>query len=348
MVHGMLSALAARGHQVDVYMTRAHSRAMPYEIDGVTVHPLRSYNIADIRGDVIVSHLENVPRAGSLAMGLNVPFVHIIHNTYHQTRRHVEIPTDLLVFNSEWMRDDLMEIASPESDTIVVRPLAEPEKYRTTPGTKVTLVNLYRNKGGDLFWRLAELMPDVQFLGIKGAYGHQEMREGLSNVEVWEHAKRPMIDVFSETKLLLMPSSYESWGRVAIEAMCSGIPVIAHPTAGLKESLGDAGIFLPRYNMRAWTSAIDTLLTVPAAYADASARALARSNELDPTADMNAWCDRVEQLRVRRAAPAVDLSSDVLFQPLTPEDLCRLNEDAAETMQRIAEQVKHRTFVKSN
>lgn len=346
MAHAMLSALAARGHEVNVYMTRPHNRAMPYEYEGVNVFPLRSYSHREIRGDVVISHLENVPRAGSLAMELGVPFVHIIHNTYHQTRRHVEIPTDLLVFNSEWMREDLMEIASSESDTIVVRPLVDPEKYRTTPGTKVTLVNLYSNKGGDLLWRLADLMPDVEFLGVEGAYGHQEIWDA-PNVEIWEHAKRPMIDVFAQTKILIMPSSYESWGRVGVEAMCSGIPVIAHPTAGLKESLGHAGIFLPRYNMRAWTSVIDTLLTRPAAYRVASALASIRSAELDPTAEMNAWCDRVEHLQIRRRAVSVDTSSDVLFQPLPLEQVRAMTENAPRVIAEINEKVAARSFVKT-
>ena len=32
-----------------------------------------------------------------------------------------------------------------------------------------------------------------------------------------------------------MPSDYESWGRTATEAMCSGIPVICSEANGLKK-----------------------------------------------------------------------------------------------------------------
>ncbi|WP_262928542.1 glycosyltransferase family 4 protein [Streptomyces sp. CBMA152] len=47
--------------------------------------------------------------------------------------------------------------------------------------------------------------------------------------------------VYSRSRVILMPSLYESWGRVAVEAFASGIPVIAHTTPGLVESMGEAG-----------------------------------------------------------------------------------------------------------
>jgi len=69
-----------------------------------------------------------------------------------------------------------------------------------------------------------------------------------------------------------MPSEYESWGRVGVEAMASGIPVIAHPTPGLQESLGDAGVFVDRNDIDGWERAIRRLLT-PRAYGTASKKA---------------------------------------------------------------------------
>ncbi|MFE4971343.1 glycosyltransferase [Kitasatospora sp. NPDC056651] len=57
------------------------------------------------------------------------------------------------------------------------------------------------------------------------------------------HAMRER--VYARSRVVLMPSSHESWGRVGVEAFASGIPVIAHPTPGLAECLGHAGIYVP-------------------------------------------------------------------------------------------------------
>jgi len=99
-----------------------------------------------------------------------------------------------------------------------------------------------------------------------------------------------------------MPSDYESWGRVGVEAMASGIPVLAHPTDGLVESLGSAGVFCDRDDADAWQAAIESL-DARDAYRAASRKAKARSKQLDPAADLAAWCGAVEGVaRARTAA----------------------------------------------
>jgi glycosyltransferase involved in cell wall biosynthesis len=62
--------------------------------------------------------------------------------------------------------------------------------------------------------------------------------------------------VYRQTGILIMPSHYESYGRTAVEAMCSGIPVIANPTPGLLESCGSAGYFADRNKLDEWVEAI--------------------------------------------------------------------------------------------
>lgn len=301
----MLRALVARGHDVRVHLFRRSSFWGRYELQGVHVWPTtvasRSAGALGALADVVISHLEGVPYAKEAGRRGGVPAVSICHNTHAQTFEEAS-GVDLAVYNSQWMTAAAADFYAadgrpPPARTLVVRPPVFAEDYRTTPGDRVTLINLNENKGGHLFWELARRMPDVQFLGVRGSYGNQIV-ERLPNVDVLSHIPgSAMRDrVYARTRVLLAPSEYESWGRVAAEACASGIPVIAHPTPGLTECLGGAGTLLDRTDVDAWEKAIRRLLAEPGAWDRASAAAAKRSKELDPAAELEAWCDAIEEV----------------------------------------------------
>ncbi|MGW2089669.1 glycosyltransferase family 4 protein [Streptomyces sp. NPDC001880] len=305
MTHSMLRALVARGHDVRVHLFRRSSFWGRYELQGVQVWPAsvasRSAGALGAVADVVISHLEGVPFAKEAAARGGVPVISVCHNTHAQTFEEAS-GVDLAVYNSQWMRASAEDFYSAgqyaaPARSLVVRPPVFAEDYRTTPGDRVTLVNLNENKGGLLFWELARRMPDVQFLGVRGSYGDQIV-ERLPNVEVLSHIPGGAMrdQVYARTRILLAPSEYESWGRVAAEAYASGIPVLAHPTPGLTECLGGAGFLLDRNQPGDWEKAIRRLLSSPGAWGRASAKAAARSLTLDPVAELAAWCDAVEEV----------------------------------------------------
>ncbi|WP_327359994.1 glycosyltransferase family 4 protein [Streptomyces sp. NBC_01296] len=253
--------------------------------------------------DVLLSHFENVPLVAGLARERRIPLAVICHDNF-ATSFHNAAGADLVVYNSEWIRRDgeIFYAGYPREflprRSIVVRPPVIAEEYRSQPGDCATLVNLNSDKGGEVFWQVATWTPEWNFLGVRGAYGQQvmppprlpncEVVDGVPGQQMREH-------VYSRARVMLMPSLYESWGRVAIEAFASGIPVIAHPTPGLVESLGEAGIFAYRDDLNAWTHALASLRD-PANWARASRRAQARSIELSAAPDLDIWCDAVESL----------------------------------------------------
>ena len=92
-----------------------------------------------------------------------------------------------------------------------------------------------------------------------GAYGEQIIHDKeLPNVTILKNTP-DIQEVYKKSRIVLMPSSYESWGRVAMEAACSGIPVIAAPTPGLKESLDYAGLYADFDNIADWVDQIRNL-----------------------------------------------------------------------------------------
>lgn len=302
MVLAMLHALVERGHEVDVLLSQRHPEITgPYEVGGIRVHQHRGKE--DVfafltSADVIVTHLENTPRAAALGESFKIPVAKIVHNTFTPTRQQIQKGISLAVYNSAWMAEEFSDLPV---ESVVIRPPVSVDDYATTPGDCITLINLYEPKGPKTFYALAERFPDITFLAVHGAYGKQVVRD-LPNVEHIEHidGDRMRDEVYARTKILLVPSDYESWGRVGVEAMCSGIPVIAHPTPGLKESLGDAGIFCDRRKIDDWEQAITGLLK-PRTYAAAAKKAKKRAAELDPADDLERWCAAMEDLAARRS-----------------------------------------------
>jgi glycosyltransferase involved in cell wall biosynthesis len=96
---------------------------------------------------------------------------------------------------------------------------------------------------------------------------------------------------YERTRILIMPSKFESWGRTATEAMCSGIPVICTATPGLLENCDKAGTYIERDNIEGWVKAIERL-DDKKEYKKASKMAKERSRELDPEKELdrfNVW-----------------------------------------------------------
>ncbi|MEU5016294.1 glycosyltransferase family 4 protein [Streptomyces angustmyceticus] len=291
---------------MSVWLSRYGRAHEVYEYRGIQVVPMEArldFATAVRRADVLVSHLECVPSTSALARGYGKPVVVVCHNTHAPTFRHMAAGgTALAVYNSRWMEAEaeLFFAEYPKSvrpeQSLIVRPPVFADEYATKPGKAITLINCNEAKGGHVLESLAKRMPDQEFLAVRGAYGEQILPD-LPNLTVLDHVRGEDMreQVYSRTRVLLMPSSYESWGRAGAEALASGIPVVAHPTPGLAESLGEAGIFVDRNDTAGYEAVIRKLRT-PAEYRLASKRAKARSAELDPTAELAAWCDAVEAL----------------------------------------------------
>lgn len=296
MLHTMLRHLVDHGHDCRAIVTRGGDRVYQgvryTSVEGVA-KPSRVRAEGAAWADVIVTHLDLTRDAMRLAADAGKPIVHLVHNHNQLTFHKVTAKScDLAVMNSRWLAERL-DWRGPQ---IIVRPPVRQDDYCTTSGDHTTMVNLTHSKGCEVFYEMARRRWRTdQFLGVHGAYGHQIIRpmvrpDGSDVIEFAPHTSDMRGDVYARTRVLLMPSDYESWGRVAVEALCSGIPVIAHPTEGLTESLGSAGIFCDRVDLDAWERALADL-DDPDRYAEASAAALARAAELEDMTrtDLAGW-----------------------------------------------------------
>jgi glycosyltransferase involved in cell wall biosynthesis len=152
----------------------------------------------------------------------------------------------------------------------------------------VTLSNVNENKGGKLLIALARAMPDLQFQGILGGYRTQIVEESIPNLRYIQNTTE-IRDVYAQTWVLIMPSREETWGRSAVEAMASGIPVIAAKTPGLLECCDSAAIFCDREDPEAWISTLRRLKSDKQFYNARSTAAFERARALDPQHTLQEW-----------------------------------------------------------
>ncbi|MCW3466512.1 glycosyltransferase family 4 protein [Chitinophaga nivalis] len=252
--------LAELGHEIIVI-----SRLSPeseYNISGSrVVNTKGAERVGPIKEcDIIFTHLDDSYEATDLAQEYNKPIVHVLHHSFEIDILRKGLQNVFLVYNSEWVKKDR---AYPHPG-IVVRPPINPARFKGMQPAQdgfITLVNCNKDKGGLILQHIARAMPDKRFLGVLGAHG-QQYKGIQSNITYWD-TKDDIREVFAVTSLLIAPSIYESYGRIAIEAIACGIPVVAADTPGLHESLGDAGVFVRRNNLPAWIHAIRSVVPVP-------------------------------------------------------------------------------------
>lgn len=299
MLHYILRDLAEHGHDVICHVDST-SRL---RVRSVGDYPVWVGFPRRLKADVVITHLDETLNAMRLAAETDTPIVHIVHND-HQLRYHAVGPDTcaLAVFNSRWLKAR----TAHNVPSIVCHPPVLLRDYlgQGDPNGLVTLVNLSPQKGAQILYDLAAMNPQRRFAGVVGAYGNQINRP-LPNVEVIPQTRRIVADVYARTRVLLMPSTYESWGRCAAEAAMSGIPVIASATPGLRECLTHAGTYLPmQADSAAWSSTLAEL-DDPDTYAQQSAQMLRRGSEIDAesTADLDSLRAALE--RIAEGRPAV-------------------------------------------
>lgn len=278
MLHEMLKYLVAQGHDARVIIPMSDLK--DYEFEGIKVsRDVYKEGRAHVKDcDIILTHLERAGKALNICEYYHKPYVEIIHNS----NRHGAIFPKWNKFRQIYMIYNSVFTSGVNKypcHGIVVHPPVDGKRYKVVKrGSKLTLINLFWRKGGLFLQDLARIMPDRDFLGVEGAYGKQERNDNIPNIEYIENTADAR-KIYSQTRILLMPSVYESWGRTAVEAMVSGIPVIASPTPGLKECLGEAGIFCGE-DREEWKAAIERL-NDPEVYKETSKKSQERYKEIE-------------------------------------------------------------------
>ena len=117
------------------------------------------------------------------------------------------------------------------------------EKYGISNQFTVLFVGrLIEKKGINLLIAVAKMLTNIQFIFIGvGPLDSQLSQEAESNgniVFLGKKANRELVEFYNIADIFCIPSQYEEgFGRVVIEAVSCGIPVVGSSNGGIKEAL---------------------------------------------------------------------------------------------------------------
>jgi len=212
-------------------------------------------------------------------------------------------------------------------DSIIIPPLINPNNYTIEFNSKeyITLINPIQMKGGDIFKKIAQALPNRKFLAVKG-WSHlmknnnwdlpllNDLSSGLgisdnplfaitefeeiNNVTVQDSTTN-MKHIYSKTNILLVPSITPEGGpRVAIEAMINGIPVIGSKSGNTPLTIGEGGIVISNlFNISEWVSSI--LKFDNAEYYEAISQKAKFQYKLDVKCQINSFINLVKNLNAK-------------------------------------------------
>jgi glycosyltransferase involved in cell wall biosynthesis len=199
-----------------------------------------------------------------------------------------------------------------EPSALVLHPPISPLPKNTFGGGDAyTLLSSLYNKGVGVVLALAEMYPDKRFIVVRSpaepTHGISDLEERaalLPNLEL--HPRVPPEEVykyFEQTKILLAPSRYETYGMSAIEAAGYGIPCVHVDTPHVREGIGEAAVLIPPLDTLAAANGIDL---IEANYAEYSYNARARAEWLQERQDVELerfsdFIENVKKPRIRKA-----------------------------------------------
>jgi len=204
---------------------------------------------------------------------------------YPWIRRYVKLlqkaikMADVVVANSKWTASVAEKITNVKPEVIYpsINPVELiPDDWK--PNDILFMSRGVPSKGIDLFLDVAVALPEYDFV-VCGDHPENivDRIDGMSNVEFKGWINRKFI--FKTTKLVLVPSRIEPFGRLPIEAGCVGIPSIVSDVGGLPEAVGPRGVCIDPYDAKEWINTVEVVMKTDSVWKDLSINAKEHSKQ---------------------------------------------------------------------
>lgn len=251
----------------------------PYDFEGVSAFPINTPDVLDIYADpkpiaeqlrqlnanVVIGQNELSLPAVLAAQQMGAISIVNVHTPpkYGRTVNESMRFADYAVYNTYVSAQEWGDPDAP----VIHPPISPLPNQLITGGDAYTLLSSLVNKGVTVVLELAKRYPDQRFIIVRspaesthGLSNLEEQVSKLPNVELRPRvAPENVIDYLKETRILLAPSRYETYGMSAIEAAGYGIPCVHVDTPHVREGIGEAAYLVPPLDVDATSKGIRSI-----------------------------------------------------------------------------------------
>jgi hypothetical protein len=250
-----------------------------YEFEGIQVKKIHAQNVLNVNTDHIpiakqLSRLNTRVAIGQNELSLatvlackEIGAISIVNvhtpPKYGRNIKKAVILADYAVYNTEASAKEW-----GEPNAFVLHPPINilPKKKKPT-GEAYTLLSSLVNKGVEVVLELAKMYPDKKFIIVRspaepthGLPDLEKQVKKLPNVKLYPRvAPEEVYKYLEETRILLVPSRYETYGMSAIEAAQYGIPCVHVDTPHVREGIGEAAILIKPLDTAAAAKGIEAI-----------------------------------------------------------------------------------------
>jgi len=172
----------------------------------------------------------------------------------------------------QWMQD--FRLVTPDRLSVIQQspPIAKFLEVPTKPCDRPLILAAYgrfsQQKGFDILLKAMQQLRTHQVQLILGGYGEDEpmlrqLAQGMENVRFL--GKISDVPAFLSTcDVVIIPSRWEPWGNVCLEAKAASKPIIVTAVDGLVEQADAYGLIVPPEDPKALAQAIAQICDLPA------------------------------------------------------------------------------------